>query len=57
MQGEGEVMTASASAQHYAVHIGPEAIRHHFNHLPRKSYVGKSICPRLRLSSKIRLEA
>ena len=31
MQGEGEVMTASACAKHYAVHSGPEAIRHHFN--------------------------
>ncbi len=31
MQGEGDVMTASACAKHYAVHSGPEAIRHHFN--------------------------
>ncbi len=31
MQGEGSVMTASACAKHYAVHSGPEAIRHHFN--------------------------
>ncbi len=31
MQGEGDAMTASACAKHYAVHSGPEAIRHHFN--------------------------
>ena len=31
MQGEGDVMIASACAKHYAVHSGPEAIRHHFN--------------------------
>lgn len=31
MQGEGNAMLASACAKHYAVHSGPEAIRHHFN--------------------------
>lgn len=31
MQGEGDAMTASACAKHYAVHSGPEAVRHHFN--------------------------
>lgn len=31
MQGDGDVMIASACAKHYAVHSGPEAIRHHFN--------------------------
>ena len=31
LQGEGEYMPASACAKHYAVHSGPEAIRHEFN--------------------------
>lgn len=31
MQGEGEVMKAAACAKHFAVHSGPEAIRHEFN--------------------------
>ncbi|MBD5485416.1 MAG: glycoside hydrolase family 3 protein [Lachnospiraceae bacterium] len=31
LQGEGEVMKAAACAKHYAVHSGPEAMRHEFN--------------------------
>lgn len=31
LQGEGETMKAAACAKHYAVHSGPEAIRHEFN--------------------------
>ena len=31
MQGEEDVLLASACAKHFAVHSGPEAIRHHFN--------------------------
>ena len=31
LQGDGEVMTAAACAKHYAVHSGPEAVRHEFN--------------------------
>ncbi len=31
MQGEGGTMLASACAKHFAVHSGPEALRHHFN--------------------------
>ena len=31
LQGEGEVMKTAACAKHYAVHSGPEAIRHEFN--------------------------
>ncbi|TCL57249.1 beta-glucosidase [Kineothrix alysoides] len=33
LQGEGEVMKAAACAKHYAVHSGPEALRHEFNAL------------------------
>ena len=31
MQGKGEHMTAAACAKHFAVHSGPEALRHEFN--------------------------
>ena len=31
LQGDGEVMKAAACAKHYAVHSGPEAMRHEFN--------------------------
>lgn len=31
IQGKGPVMKAAACAKHYAVHSGPEAVRHEFN--------------------------
>ena len=31
LQGEGETMKSAACAKHFAVHSGPEAVRHHFN--------------------------
>lgn len=31
LQGDGEVMKAAGCAKHYAVHSGPEAIRHEFD--------------------------
>ena len=31
IQGDGEVMKAAACAKHYAVHSGPESIRHEFD--------------------------
>ena len=31
LQGNGETMKAAACAKHFAVHSGPEAVRHHFN--------------------------
>ena len=31
IQGDGPVMKAAACAKHYAVHSGPEDLRHHFN--------------------------
>ena len=33
MQGDGKVMRAAACAKHFAVHSGPEALRHEFNAL------------------------
>ena len=31
LQGDGEVMKSAACAKHFAVHSGPEALRHHFD--------------------------
>ncbi len=31
LQGDGKIMKAAACAKHFAVHSGPEAIRHEFN--------------------------
>lgn len=45
MQGEGEVMTASACAKHYAVHSGPEAIRHHFNAVTNQKDLWETYLP------------
>ena len=33
LQGEGDVLKAAACAKHYAVHSGPEALRHEFDAL------------------------
>lgn len=45
MQGEGDVMTASACAKHYAVHSGPEAIRHHFNAIASEKDMWETYLP------------
>ena len=45
MQGEGDVMTASACAKHYAVHSGPEAIRHHFNAIATQKDMWETYLP------------
>ncbi|HAX40410.1 MAG TPA: glycosyl hydrolase, partial [Clostridiales bacterium] len=45
MQGEGEVMIASACAKHYAVHSGPEAIRHHFNAIATEKDMWETYLP------------
>ena len=31
IQGDGEYLRAAACAKHFAVHSGPEAVRHEFN--------------------------
>ena len=31
LQGDGPVMKSAACAKHFAVHSGPEALRHRFN--------------------------
>ena len=45
MQGEENVMLASACAKHYAVHSGPEAIRHHFNAVTNQKDLWETYLP------------
>jgi len=45
MQGDGDVMIASACAKHYAVHSGPEAIRHHFNAIATQKDMWETYLP------------
>ncbi len=45
MQGKSDVMLASACAKHYAVHSGPEAIRHHFNAVTNQKDLWETYLP------------
>ncbi|MBR6030069.1 MAG: glycoside hydrolase family 3 C-terminal domain-containing protein [Clostridia bacterium] len=45
LQGEGKYMKAAACAKHYAVHSGPEAIRHEFNAIASKKDMGETYLP------------
>ena len=49
IQGEDEVMKAAACAKHFAVHSGPEDIRHEFDaRVSKKLTCGKHIFPLLK---------
>ena len=48
LQGEGEVMKSAACAKHFAVHSGPEAIRHHFNAVATKKDMAETYLPAFR---------
>lgn len=45
LQGDGEVMKAAACAKHYAVHSGPEAVRHSFNAIASKKDMYETYLP------------
>ena len=45
LQGEGEVMKAAACAKHFAVHSGPEALRHQFNAEASKKDMAETYLP------------
>lgn len=45
LQGDGEVMKAAACAKHYAVHSGPEALRHEFNAIASKKDMAETYLP------------
>ena len=45
LQGEGETMRAAACAKHFAVHSGPEALRHSFNAEATKKDMAETYLP------------
>lgn len=45
LQGDGEYMKAAACAKHYAVHSGPEAVRHEFDVCPSKKDLEDTYLP------------
>lgn len=45
LQGDGEVMQAAACAKHFAVHSGPEAVRHQFDAKASKKDMRETYLP------------
>ena len=45
LQGKGEVLKAGACAKHFAVHSGPEDLRHEFNALASKKDMNETYLP------------
>ena len=45
LQGKGDVMKASACAKHYAVHSGPEDLRHEFDAVASKKDMAETYLP------------
>lgn len=45
LQGDGETMKAAACAKHFAVHSGPEAVRHEFNAEATKKDMAETYLP------------
>ena len=45
LQGDGEYMKAAACAKHFAVHSGPEALRHKFDAKVSKKDLGETYLP------------
>ena len=45
LQGDGEYMKTAACAKHYAVHSGPEAVRHSFNAVASKKDLRETYLP------------
>ena len=45
LQGDGEVMKSAACAKHFAVHSGPEGVRHEFNSIVSKKDLYETYLP------------
>lgn len=45
LQGGGEVLKSAACAKHFAVHSGPEAVRHEFNAVASKKDMAETYLP------------
>lgn len=43
LQGDGDTLKASACAKHFAVHSGPEALRHHFDAIATKKDMAETL--------------
>ena len=48
LQGEGDVMKSAACAKHFAVHSGPEALRHQFNAVASEKDMAETYLPAFR---------
>ena len=48
LQGDGETMKSAACAKHFAVHSGPEAIRHSFNAVANAKDMAETYLPAFR---------
>jgi len=58
LQGDGEVMKAAACAKHFAVHSGPEAVRHSFNAVVSKKDLNETYLPAFKaLVTEAKVEA
>ena len=45
LQGDGDVLKSAACAKHFAVHSGPEAVRHEFNAVASKKDMAETYLP------------
>lgn len=45
LQGDGETMKSAACAKHFAVHSGPEGVRHHFDAIATKKDMEETYLP------------
>ncbi len=58
LQGEGETLRTAACAKHFAVHSGPEALRHHFNAVASEKDLEETYLPAFRaLVQEAKVEA
>ena len=48
LQGDGDVMKSAACAKHFAVHSGPEAMRHYFDAVATKKDMAETYLPAFR---------
>lgn len=49
LQGDGDLLKTAACAKHFAVHSGPEAVRHEFNAVASKKDMAETYLPAFRV--------
>ena len=57
LQGEGETMKSAACAKHFAVHSGPEALRHHFDAVASRKDMAETYLPAFKALVEAGVEA